>query len=98
MVRHAETKEGTSALLSLIAEAIRKLDTSVNVWEEAIRLAKDELNTLTRTAVLSADVAGLHTAGYQVRAQELVIRIEILEELLGQIAIAGNLQQSQIEE
>lgn len=84
-MRDPTTKLATSSLLEVIAGAVVNLDTDPEVWQMAIILAKEELLQVVTEACSKIGEGGLHTAGFQARAQELTIRIEILEELVSNI-------------
>lgn len=83
--RDPTTESATTTLTQLVAEAVAHLNLDVSTWEQAVVLAKEDLLALTQRAVRTIGEGGLHTVGFQSRAQELAIRIDIFETLLSQI-------------
>jgi hypothetical protein len=84
-IRALEMIEGTSQLVKLVAETSVFHDIRADNWLVMLESAKDDLHNFTMQAVNSIDDEGLASIHYRVRIQELVIRINILEELISQL-------------
>jgi hypothetical protein len=71
----------TEKFLALVADAVLYMDSGMETWEQAAIQAKEDLNELTRAAVVST-TCHLNSDAYKLRAQELAIRIDMLELLM----------------
>ena len=83
--RDPQVAAETTGLTAAIAQAVAHLSLEPEVWENFVIQARTDLLDLTQRAVFTIGEGGLHTVGFQLRAQELALRIEILETLLTQI-------------
>jgi len=84
--RTKSDQEATSKMLESLAHLAAHLSVDQLAWEHLLQDAREALELLTRTALLNSDLkAGIDTTGYYLRAQELNIRLEILEEFSAQL-------------
>lgn len=85
-MRDAHTQKETSELIKLVARLVQQLDTDLDSWQVVLDSVTQDLHHLTISALNSRDgLTGLDSHSYRVRAQELAIRIDILEELIAQL-------------
>lgn len=85
-VRDKETSSETSEFLKRLAHLSTHLTIDRDIWDGMLEDAKTQLEGLTREAIRSTDLTrGLSNSGYMIRAQELTIRLDILEEFVHQL-------------